>query len=270
MRPVLGTSQSLEKPYFRLTAAADPATVRPEHVLRQALRLAVMKLTQGGEYAAACEQFKSIRQDLTVQHIRNEFAVEVYETHARAALTNSDFGEFNQCQTQLFALYQLLPDAACNRCEFVAYRILYHVMMRKFEIVRQAVAELDQDVLASDDVALAMELRRTAIAGNYHAFFAAARQWNLPTAQSLLGEIIRRMRDTALRVLVAAYRPTLPVAFVQAELGFAATRIGNAECLKWLREYGAVLLPGNRDIDTRVSVPAVSATPPPVVTTKVF
>lgn len=49
---------------------------------------------------------QGMRQDCTVQHIRNELAARVYEAHARAALEYGDVAEYNQCQSQVAVLYQ--------------------------------------------------------------------------------------------------------------------------------------------------------------------
>lgn len=85
-QPLVGRCMSLEKQYFRLTSAPDPDVVRPLHVLEKTLELLKKKWRDEQNYSYICDQFKSLRQDLTVQHIKNDFTVLVYEIHARIAL----------------------------------------------------------------------------------------------------------------------------------------------------------------------------------------
>ena len=155
--PVLeGTRLELEKPFLRLTKAPLPHEVRPLHVLRRSLALIKSYWVKGAEqreldemrvgagaggsgsasssvgrhtYHYCCDQLRSIRQDLTVQHIRSAFTCEAYETSARLALETQDLGEYNRCQSVLGVLYQELGIAS-SKGEFLAYRILYSLHMR--------------------------------------------------------------------------------------------------------------------------------------------
>ncbi|KAF5496051.1 THP3-like protein [Colletotrichum fructicola] len=88
--PVVGTSETLEKRYLRLTAPPVPSQVRPERVLHKTMDLLKKKWKKEGNYSYICDQLKSMRQDLTVQRIKNDFTVSVYELHARIALEKGD------------------------------------------------------------------------------------------------------------------------------------------------------------------------------------
>jgi len=71
---IVGTSQSLEKQYLRITGMPDPKTVRPEEVLKRVLVYLRNKYNQGESYEYIIWQFRSLRQDLLIQHIKNSFA----------------------------------------------------------------------------------------------------------------------------------------------------------------------------------------------------
>lgn len=101
---LVGLNSNLEKPYLRLTTFADPNHVRPLPVLIKALAHIKNQYLLKEDFEWANDQLKSVRQDLTVQRIRNPFVLEVYETHARMLLEQGDLNEFNQCQTVIRAL----------------------------------------------------------------------------------------------------------------------------------------------------------------------
>jgi hypothetical protein len=70
-RRVQGTCTELEKDYLRLTSQADPARVRDPATLARALTMVKRKWIDEHNYEYTCNQLKSIRQDCTVQHLRN-------------------------------------------------------------------------------------------------------------------------------------------------------------------------------------------------------
>lgn len=125
-------------------------------MLEKTLKELSRRWRQSPDYGWTCDQFKSLRQDLTVrspffspswmsdsvrqvQRIKNKFTVQVYEIHARMALesvrpscffpfmalflSQKDLVEYNQCQAVLRDLYALGIEG--SHFEFLAYRILY-------------------------------------------------------------------------------------------------------------------------------------------------
>lgn len=167
--PVVGTCETLEKSYLRLTAPPKPEVVRPERVLRKTLELLKKKWRKESNYSYICDQFKSMRQDLTVQRIKNDFTVRVYENHARIAMEKGDLGEYNQCQTQLMALYKL--GLKGNPNEFKAYRILYFIHTANRLALNDALADLTTAEKSEPSIKHALDVRSALAMGNYHRFF---------------------------------------------------------------------------------------------------
>lgn len=126
-KAVEGTCTDLEKPYLRLTTLPRASDVRPVPVLKQAFALVRERWSRDGDWVYAGEMLRSIRQDLTVQIVRDSFSVEVYEFCARAALEVGDFKQYDQCSTQLEDLHAdaSLGTSSVAVREFLAYRLLY-------------------------------------------------------------------------------------------------------------------------------------------------
>ncbi|TAQ85219.1 hypothetical protein B7494_g6464 [Chlorociboria aeruginascens] len=215
--PVVGTCQTLEKQYFRLTAAPIPSQVRPEHILRQTLELLKRKWKKEGNYSYICDQFKSMRQDLTVQRIKNEFTVTVYEIHARIALEKGDLGEYNQCQTQLRVLYA--QNLGGNPVEFKAYRILYFIHTSNRTSLNDVLADLTTAEKEEHAIKHALSVRSALALGNYHKFFRL--YLDTPNMGAYLMDMfVVRERLAALSNMCKAYKPDVKLRFVTEELGF--------------------------------------------------
>ncbi|KAI0200025.1 SAC3/GANP/Nin1/mts3/eIF-3 p25 family-domain-containing protein [Astrocystis sublimbata] len=233
--PVVGRNSELEKRYFRLTAAPKPEEVRPEHILHQTLDLLKKKWRKENNYSYICDQFKSLRQDLTVQHLRNEFTVSVYEIHARIALEKGDLGEYNQCQTQLRALYK--AGIKGNPIEFKAYRILYFIHTANRTALNDAIADLTSAEKEEPAVKHALNVRSALALGNYHKFFQL--YLDVPNMGAYLMDMfIKRERLAALANMCKAFKPELKLRYVTEELAFES----DAEAAQFIIDYDEELL----------------------------
>lgn len=69
---IVGTSEEVEKDYFRLTSSPDPTTIRPERVLQKALKMLKWKWqNKEVDYTYMNSQLKAVRQDMVVQGIQS-------------------------------------------------------------------------------------------------------------------------------------------------------------------------------------------------------
>ena len=229
--PVVGLNDKLEKSYFRLTAPPRPETVRPLHVLEKTLAMLIKKWKTEKNYNYICNQFKSLRQDLTVQHIKNAFTVKVYEIHARISLEKGDLGEYNQCQTQLKALYAQGLEG--KPAEFKAYRILYIVYTCNKSDMNDMLAELTLADKSQPWIKHALDIRSALALGNYHKFFKlylAAENMG----SYLMDMFIERERFNALANISRGYA-NVTLRFLTDELGFE----NDDSCREFLDSHGA-------------------------------
>nr|CDS33888.1 leukocyte receptor cluster [Hymenolepis microstoma] len=224
---IVGTMQALEKPYLRLSKTPDPSEIRPPEVLQLSLHH-ILKLWKNGErkYAWVSDQFKSMRQDLLIQRIYSELAIEIYESNAKVAIDAHDPLEFNKCQSQLFALYSS-GTSWPHRLEFIAHRILYYIFIEEIQGLNLLFMHLKPSEKENVFVQFALRAYDAWSQHNYKRLVDLANCVEFvgegEKCKGLLSWSLPRERQHAVRAIFKSYRQTLSLDFIAKTLGFADT-----------------------------------------------
>jgi len=251
--------------------------VRPQPVLERAMSRLVAKIAEDGDYAYWWDQIKAVRQDCTVQGLTNAFTCGVYEANIRVSVQHGDASELAALLTKLKDLYARGADAkecpedrdvGAVRSEFIAMRLLYWTLRKDSDEVLSALHHLAEEegretgslAELESPMAYANRVRQALVVGNYSAVFRLAdpdaTSWAL--GAQLLQIFFPDLRYEALRAMVNAMRPTVPVMFLSVALHFPDSE----HCAAWLQCCGCVLQgePGaiEEHVETKVSSDALS------------
>ena len=204
------------------------------------------------QYIWLWEQMKSIRQDLTLQRIRNDFAVQVYEMHARICLEFEDMVEFNQCAEQLNVLYEEGVGTKEGQHEFTSYRLLYNISLQASNNISDIMLTLSAEDMQNPLIAHALKLRAASAIGNYRAFFKLYRE--APGHQvHVIDTCADRERLEGLRIILRSYQPNVPVSFVVEQLALDEREQDEEELSFFLTDHGALLSEDKTLLDCKAS-----------------
>jgi len=215
---VKGQSDVLEKKYVRSDANPEAQNVRSVDACKKAFTHLKDLWNKEHNYDFIRDQFKSLRQDLKVQHVVDELTVQVYETNARICLEVRDFSEFNQCQTNLNVLYRQVPEFNQNKDEFLSYRLLYLLAIENFSEMKLSLGRCigSESELVRSCVNVCVSLR----SGNHMQFFNRFNQLS-PLAKAILHDCKTDFRFLSLQKMIKGYGPSkVAVSMVKFSLGF--------------------------------------------------
>lgn len=219
-KPIIGKCTDLEKDYYRMTEHPDCSQIRPEYILKKSFIMLIDKWkNKTADYKYISMQFRSIRQDLTIQIIQNEFSVRVYETNAKIALESYDLPQFNQCQTALIPLYSM--GIIGNKNEFFAYRILYTSLYEKIEMskIMSLINKKYTKKNYSFEVSHSIQILKSLNELNYFKFLIL--YTNAPNmGKYLIEPFLPRLRIKALQVIAYGYYSEINISFICTKLCF--------------------------------------------------
>ncbi|EKE40691.1 SAC3/GANP family protein, partial [Entamoeba nuttalli P19] len=221
---LIGTSQELEKHYFRIKGEAKSSEVRPLQVLYKSLNYVLTKYKENKKYDYICDQLKAIRQDLTLQHIENEFSIQVYEIHSDISLENNDVSEFIQCASALKQLYKKFGYSNDNPkvIFYISAMILCNMDSKNVSPITNysLLREIPIEILLNPNIQFVLNVKRAFDNGEYFTYLKLFKE-AIPKFKVIMKLAIEKVRLKGLMLLFMSIGGVIEVNDVMDFLSFS-------------------------------------------------
>ncbi|EDR23473.1 leukocyte receptor cluster (lrc) member, putative [Entamoeba dispar SAW760] len=221
---LIGTSQELEKHYFRIKGEPKSSEVRPLQVLYKSLNYVLTKYKENKEYDYICDQLKAIRQDLTLQHIENEFSIKVYEIHSDISLENNDVSEFIQCASALKQLYKKFGYSNNNPkvIFYISAMILCNMDSKNVSPITNysLLREIPIEILINPNIQFVLNVKRAFDNGEYFTYLKLFKE-AIPKFKVIMKLAIEKVRLKGLMLLFMSIGGVIEVKDVMNFLSFS-------------------------------------------------
>ena len=169
-KKLIGTCQKLEKEYFRVTMEPNASEIRPLEILKKSLKLILTNYSlKKKDHNYLLDQLRSIRQDLLIQDIKNNFVVEVYEKNSIFAIKYKDYLHFSKCLSNLIDLYNLGFKGKNN--EFYLYQLISLCLKNGSSELQSFILSVPENFYYSEEFFLGKEILESLQNDNYLFIF---------------------------------------------------------------------------------------------------
>ena len=239
---MIGTSTKLEKEYFRAHSEMinDSENVRPLHVLVNAYDFVMNKYKETKDYKYILNQLKSIRQDMLLQNIKNDFCVKVYETSTEISILNEDMENANITLSMLIRdLYTTIHSE--NEYQFyryyLIYNILYDIKEMNYIIQEEKFNSYKNRMRDIIDIMKAMNEK------NFIKLFSLFSKLNSEKEKKMLIPFVVYYQIQAMIILSYGFYTMIDINYIYEKIGRDSTK---EEFINFMKEIGVVM------IDTKV------------------
>ena len=226
----------LEKNYERLDISSNinKNNYRDLNTLKMSFNFIKEKYNKNKDYSYIINQLKSIRQELLLQNIKNEFSINVYEESVKLAIENNDIPNLSISISYLINdLYTFFLNN-----NFIQFFRLYLIYTSIYDIKEISIILTTKHYKKNKNEL--KDIIKIIKFINQKSYINAIKEISLlknEIEKKLFINIFPKIKLLSIIIMCYGYFTSIPILFIQNKLLFQNEK----DCLKFLKEKNAII-----------------------------